>query len=403
MQFFQGGGDFNRGLRKWIAAGYAQDEFRVSPRLTLNLGLRYEVNTPYTDIRNRMNAWAPGQQSTVYPNAPEGCCSPAILACRRASPPSTITNSCRAWAWPGIRSATARRSCGPATASSTTASPMAWAVRCRPPSARCRGPRLYQLAGPGFNLANPYGGAAAPFGGRTFVQPATILTVQPGMLPPYSQNWNLSIERTHREGLSARRSLCRQQRHPPAALHRSEPLYLRLRRQCENTEQRASTPTVTPPAFATTRSVGLDRRRFQLHLPRAAGRLFAAVRARPELPGILLVLEESRLYLLAERRRLGAHAGGRRERSGAESLRPGAPSTAHRCSMPSTVSCSAEARRCRYWRGASRARAFIVNGWQLNAIASLSTGTPFTVYDSANVSLQGARPRSPASTPAGRT
>ena len=37
VQFFQGGGDFNRGLRKWIAAGYAQDELRVTPRLTLNL------------------------------------------------------------------------------------------------------------------------------------------------------------------------------------------------------------------------------------------------------------------------------------------------------------------------------------------------------------------------------
>ena len=76
VQFFQGGGDFNRGLRKWVAAGYAQDEFRISPRLTLNFGLRYEVNTPYVDIRNRMNAWAPGQQSTVYPNAPEGLLFP---------------------------------------------------------------------------------------------------------------------------------------------------------------------------------------------------------------------------------------------------------------------------------------------------------------------------------------
>jgi hypothetical protein len=34
----------------------------------------------------------------------------------------------------------------------------------------------------------------------------------------------------------------------------------------------------------------------------------------------------------------------------------------------------------------------VVNGWQFNTIASLSTGTPFTVYDSANVSLQGSAP-----------
>ena len=38
-------------------------------------------------------------------------------------------------------------------------------------------------------------GAAAPFGTGNFVAPATVLTVQSGMVPPYSQNWNLSIER----------------------------------------------------------------------------------------------------------------------------------------------------------------------------------------------------------------
>ena len=55
--------------------------------------------------------------------------------------------------------------------------------------------QAYQLPGPGFNLANPYGDSPTPFGNQTFVAPATVLTVQSGMLPPYSQNWNFSIER----------------------------------------------------------------------------------------------------------------------------------------------------------------------------------------------------------------
>ena len=55
--------------------------------------------------------------------------------------------------------------------------------------------QAYQLPGPGFNIANPYGTAGPPFGNNTFVAPATVLTVQSGMLPPYSQNWNISIER----------------------------------------------------------------------------------------------------------------------------------------------------------------------------------------------------------------
>jgi len=44
------------------------------------------------------------------------------------------------------------------------------------------------------------------------------------------------------------------------------------------------------------------------------------------------------------------------------------------------------------WRNASRAAGLLLNSWTLNAILSVSTGTPFTVYDSTNVSLQGSAP-----------
>jgi hypothetical protein len=39
-----------------------------------------------------------------------------------------------------------------------------------------------------------------------------------------------------------------------------------------------------------------------------------------------------------------------------------------------------------------RALRAVFGGWQLNGIATVSSGTPFTVYDSANVSLQGSHP-----------
>jgi hypothetical protein len=35
----------------------------------------------------------------------------------------------------------------------------------------------------------------------------------------------------------------------------------------------------------------------------------------------------------------------------------------------------------------------VLGGWQVNTIANFSSGTPFTVYDSANVSLQGTAPQ----------
>jgi hypothetical protein len=53
----------------------------------------------------------------------------------------------------------------------------------------------YQLPGPGFDFANPYGGTVPPFVTQTLVRPATILTVQSGMKPPYAQNWSFSVQR----------------------------------------------------------------------------------------------------------------------------------------------------------------------------------------------------------------
>jgi len=34
--------------------GYIQDDWRITPKLTLNLGVRYDVNTPYTERQNRL-------------------------------------------------------------------------------------------------------------------------------------------------------------------------------------------------------------------------------------------------------------------------------------------------------------------------------------------------------------
>jgi hypothetical protein len=41
-------------LRQNVFAGYFQDEWRVSPRLTLNLGLRYEYTSPYSEARGNL-------------------------------------------------------------------------------------------------------------------------------------------------------------------------------------------------------------------------------------------------------------------------------------------------------------------------------------------------------------
>lgn len=56
----------------WYTAFFAQDDFRIHQRLTLNLGLRWDVQTPPTDPYNRVVNYVPGQKSTVNPLAPVG-------------------------------------------------------------------------------------------------------------------------------------------------------------------------------------------------------------------------------------------------------------------------------------------------------------------------------------------
>ena len=56
----------------WYGAAFVQDDFRVSGRVTLNLGLRWDVQTPGTDPLNRFTTYVPGQKSTVNPAAPVG-------------------------------------------------------------------------------------------------------------------------------------------------------------------------------------------------------------------------------------------------------------------------------------------------------------------------------------------
>ena len=46
---------------------FAQDSWKLKPNVTLNYGMRWELNTPLADIGQKVQTFRPGQVSTIYP------------------------------------------------------------------------------------------------------------------------------------------------------------------------------------------------------------------------------------------------------------------------------------------------------------------------------------------------
>jgi hypothetical protein len=199
--FLQGGGQLNRGLRANNYNLYAQDSYKPTSRLTLNVGLRYELPQPYTEIHNENELFVPNRQSTIQPTAPPGLLFPGDAGVGRG----LILRDYRAFA---PRAGFAWDPTGNGK----------WVVRAaygifyEPYYNGDGGPlQAPESAAPWFktiqesfpsDFANPLPLGSSPFapnfaGGP---QSLTLLTLDPHLTLPYAQDWNFTVEHTFGQG-----------------------------------------------------------------------------------------------------------------------------------------------------------------------------------------------------------
>ncbi len=192
--FLQGGGNFAREIRDRALDAYGQDTYKVSSRLTLNLGLRYELPFPSTERHNEVNLFVPGAQSTVMPSAPAGLLYPGD----RGVPAGLIPTQKTAFA-PRFGVAWDPRGDSKMVVSA------AYGIFYEPYYTGEGGPLQDPVSSPPFlktqQISFPINSFANPFYtpnpfSQAFPEPMTLLVVARNLHLPYAQDWNLNIQQS---------------------------------------------------------------------------------------------------------------------------------------------------------------------------------------------------------------
>jgi hypothetical protein len=210
---------------------FAQDDFRIHPRVTLNLGLRYDLQFPFTDPQNRKLAFVPGQQSQVSPTAPVGLLFPGDPGISRGIVHTDYNNIAPrlgvAWDPRGDGRMSVRASWGLFYGSitgnewNTTADNQPFTVRQPFPTVK--------------TLSDPYGnlpGGVGPFpflydpASPRFALPAAVFGPSLDFVWPYAHQMNLTIEKEIVRTFSVTASYVGALgRNLPASIDRNYPIY----------------------------------------------------------------------------------------------------------------------------------------------------------------------------------
>ncbi len=189
--FLQGGGNPDRHIRGNALNFYGQDTYKISSRLTANFGLRYELPLPNTELHNLQNLWVPGAQSKVFPTAPAGLLYPGDPGVPAGLIPAQKTGFA-----PRVGLAYDLTGNGKWLVSA------AYGIFYEPYYTGEGGPLQDPVSAPPYlqtpqatfpvNFANPFNGVNEF--GPTFAEPMTLLVLSNKLRLPYAQDWNLNVQ-----------------------------------------------------------------------------------------------------------------------------------------------------------------------------------------------------------------
>jgi hypothetical protein len=210
---------------------FVQDDFHVHPRLTLNLGLRYDLQFPFTDPQNRKLAYVPGQKSQVSPNAPVGLLFPGDPGISRGIVHTDKNNIAPRlginWDPKGDGRMSVRAAAG-IFYGSTTGNEWNTTADNQPFTVRQPFPTVKTLSDPYGNL--PGGVGPFPFNydpaNPRFTLPATVFGTDLDFVWPYTYQMNLTVEKELLRNFSVSASYVGALgRKLPASVDRNYPLF----------------------------------------------------------------------------------------------------------------------------------------------------------------------------------
>ena len=357
-------------------SAFAQDDFRIHPRVTLNLGVRYDIQFPFTDPGDRKLAYSPGNKSVVTPGAPVGLLFPGDAGVSRGIVKTDLNNIAPrlgvAWDPRGDGRTAIRGGFGMFYGSITGNEWNATADN-QPFTVRQSFPTVFTLSDPYRNLAGgvgPFPFTYSPAEAR-FTLPAQVFGPSLDFVWPVTYQANVTVQKEIGRGMSASASYVGAfARHLAAPVDRNYPRLAPGATTANRNARRPYLPGTIAAANVLESIFGSDYNGLQLSAERRGKRLsfkayYSLGKAEEDLDfqggGLPTVQNSTRLNL---------------ERGRASSDRT------HSFVLSSVF-------RPDYFKNSARTVSALLDGWTVSTIVTIQSGTPLTITAGQDRNLDG--------------